>query len=90
MCPNKYDFSAEANETNKELESCINKLRPFNNDELSEMLPNQSDQAQFNALIEAVNQQTTANGKKKILIDRLGTASAIVKDCVIKIIGYEL
>ena len=82
----KYDLSKEANETDLELGPAVEKLGALTESKIVELLPNRADQAELNRLIEAVNGATTENGKKKVLVERLGTISAIVKDLVLALV----
>lgn len=90
MYPGRYDFGQEANETSIELQGDLGKLVPLTEEELSEMLPSRTDQEQLKSLIDSVSQQSTMNAKKTVFLDRLGTVSAIVKTCALKIIGTSL
>ncbi len=82
----KYDLSNEAEETDLELGSAIEKLGALTDSKIAELLPNRVDQDELSRLIKAVNEATSENGKKTIMVERLGTISSVVKDVVLKLV----
>jgi len=74
-----YDFSKEAEATNKALEKHIDKLGVLSEEQIKEVLPAQSDQKELKELIDAVNDAADENAKKAVLLERLGTLSEAVK-----------
>ena len=82
----RYNLDKEANETDIELAGDIEKLSPLEDVELAELLPDRADQKELKRLIDAVNDATDKNRKKAILVERLGTVSAAVKDAALAMI----
>ena len=86
----KYDFTSQADATTRELQDKITRLQPIPDDKLKELVPDHTDQEELKALIEAVNRETEKNKKIKVLNERLGQASIIVKDVVGKLLSGAL
>ncbi|MGD2127070.1 MAG: hypothetical protein PVG99_13380 [Desulfobacteraceae bacterium] len=80
MAPYKFDDEAKA--TDEELANEMRKLVALSDERISELLPKRADQDQLKALIEAVNAEASENRKKAVLLDRLATVSAAVKEVV--------
>lgn len=77
-----YDFSKEAQETDKELADDLNKMSGLSDDEIAALLPNRADQEQLKALIEAIKKEKDVNKKKAILLDRLTYVAPVVREVV--------
>lgn len=82
----RYNLDKEAKETDIELAGDIKKLSPLEDVELAELLPDRADQKELKRLIDAVNDAADKNRKKAILVERLGTVSAAVKDAALAMI----
>ena len=77
-----FDFSKEAEETDKELSEELDKLNGLSDEKISELLPARTDQDQLKDLIDAVNNETDKNKKKAVLLDRLAVVTPAVKAVV--------
>ncbi len=82
----RYDLSGEAEATDNELAGVIGKLGVLSDDKIAELLPERADQDELKQLVLTVNEAADKNRKKAVLSERLGSASAIVKDVVLKLI----
>lgn len=80
-----FDFSKEAEETDRELAGDIQKLRGLTDEQIKALLPNRADQDELNSLIAAVNAAASENEKKAVLMQRLQMASGVVRDVVRKV-----
>ena len=77
-----YDFSKEAQETDKELADDLNKLSGLSDNRIAELLPNRADQEQLKALIDAIKRETKIKKKKAVLLDRLADVAPVVRGAV--------
>jgi len=80
----KYDFTKEADATTRELADEFKKLGALDDEKLKELLPERTDQEELKKLIAAVNQATSENEKKAVLVERLGIVTEVVKNAVVK------
>jgi hypothetical protein len=82
----RYNLDDEAEATDIELTGDIEKLKPLSDDELVDILPDRADQEELKRLIDAVNAAADKNRKNAVLLERLGTVSAAVKDAALAMI----
>jgi NAD-dependent DNA ligase len=59
----KFDFSAEAQQTNQELASEIQAIGPLSADQVAKLFPTPQDQAALQKLLDIVNSSATQNTK---------------------------
>ncbi len=82
----RYDLSGEADATDNELAGAISKLGALSDEQISDLLPEKTDQDELSRLIDAVNKASDENQKKAVLTERLGNVSAVVKDVVLGLV----
>jgi hypothetical protein len=78
----RYDFSKEAQDTDKELSDEIKELSGLSDEKIAELLPNRTDQDELKNIIEAINRETNVNKKKAVFLNRLAAAAPVVKKAV--------
>jgi transcriptional regulator of aromatic amino acid metabolism len=78
----RYDFSKEAQDTDKELSDEIKELSGLSDEKIAELLPNRADQDELKNIIEAINRETNVNKKKAVFLNRLAAAAPVVKKAV--------
>lgn len=74
----RYNFSQEANETNRDLSNRINKLQVLSKDEIQRYLPERVDQDELSKIISEVKKASSSEEKEQIILNNIKTASTIV------------
>lgn len=73
-----FDFSAEAELTNKQLAGEIAKLTPLTESELNSLLPKKIDKERFAEVLRIVNSSASQNNKVAALTDNFATLGGVV------------
>jgi hypothetical protein len=73
-----YDFSKEAELTNKQLAADLAKLTPLTEQEVNSLLPTQAEKQQLKQLIEIVNSSASQNQKVASLTSNLSELGSVV------------
>ena len=69
--PDDYDFTEEAELTNRQLAGELAKLTPLTEEQVSRLLPRKTDKQRLKKLIEIVNSSASQNQKLAVLTSNL-------------------
>ena len=73
-----YDFSEEANLTNKKLAGELSKLTPLKAEEIEKILPTKAEKMKLNKILEIVDSSAAENKKLSDLKDNFEEVGGVV------------